>query len=672
MYRITIHLYGAEVKKLELASGCEYTAGRGSNCDIVLEDQPGISRTHFRIFEENGQWTVQVLSKFGTVVHAGQPVNHLSLDLGAVFKLAGYDFRFEEAHAEETEEEVPGHIEQALPMAVGMAESVSAQPNPFVPATLEPPVPFEGNDDATRVGVALNGVPYLRIVDSEGGEESVTLEGKKWVAGRDESCEIVLNDRKASRRHFELSSTHQGYFVRDLQSANGTFVNGLPLAPDELRPLRSGDVLTASTLTLHFEIRDPSFDKKLAVIPTEMLASPPMIPRQQVPTYEMINYPVPSGPGGAVRIDNYAPSPWDANSGWKPEVDPAEAKKKKLRLYLVIAAIIIGAAAAFSSLRETKRPDAVVKNDAFSRLTPAQQKQVQETYVLAHNLFIQNKYAMAAAQLQKIHDILPDGYEKSRAMAEQCRDFAAQEEQQRFLEQERKKQEENRRVVEQNLRDCAQLASTSYSLDEIKHCLGRAIELDPMNPAIQEVIGQVQARVSERERQLAAQKNHQELVARGVGLYQKAEKLDRDGDVFGALDAYKKHMNSTFPDPGSLKEKSRRRTLAIKKEIEAKIDAALASAQAAYANQSYREALDHIKRAKELYPNDEKVAELNAKIRRDLTLRMKELYSESIIDEGLGNVPKAIKEWQEIMKTDHPDGEYYKKAKSKLHSVGAL
>jgi hypothetical protein len=51
---------------------------------------------------------------------------------------------------------------------------------------------------------------------------------------------------------------------------------------------------------------------------------------------------------------------------------------------------------------------------------------------------------------------------------------------------------------------------------------------------------------------------------------------------------------------------------------------------------------------------------------------MKEIYSESIIDEGLGNVEKAKKEWQEILKTDHPEGEYYNKARIKLRSYGAI
>jgi signal transduction histidine kinase len=44
--------------------------------------------------------------------------------------------------------------------------------------------------------------------------------------GRDKSCALHLHDTEVSRQHAELRRTHRDYTVSDLNSSNGTFVNG--------------------------------------------------------------------------------------------------------------------------------------------------------------------------------------------------------------------------------------------------------------------------------------------------------------------------------------------------------------------------------------------------------------------------------------------------------------
>lgn len=46
------------------------------------------------------------------------------------------------------------------------------------------------------------------------------------VVGRDVRCEIMLNHSSVSRKHAEIVRLAEGYLLRDLNSANGTFVNG--------------------------------------------------------------------------------------------------------------------------------------------------------------------------------------------------------------------------------------------------------------------------------------------------------------------------------------------------------------------------------------------------------------------------------------------------------------
>lgn len=60
------------------------------------------------------------------------------------------------------------------------------------------------------------------------------------MAGRDPSCDLVLNDVKCSRRHAVLEAGPDGITIRDTGSANGVFVNDQKV---ERAPLRAGDTV---------------------------------------------------------------------------------------------------------------------------------------------------------------------------------------------------------------------------------------------------------------------------------------------------------------------------------------------------------------------------------------------------------------------------------------------
>jgi diguanylate cyclase (GGDEF)-like protein len=60
------------------------------------------------------------------------------------------------------------------------------------------------------------------------------------ILGRDDPCDIHLDDPSVSRRHDEIRAGVSGHYVIDLQSTNGTFVNDRPAAVSKLR---DGDYL---------------------------------------------------------------------------------------------------------------------------------------------------------------------------------------------------------------------------------------------------------------------------------------------------------------------------------------------------------------------------------------------------------------------------------------------
>lgn len=67
------------------------------------------------------------------------------------------------------------------------------------------------------------------------------VSGASLVIGREASCDLSLNDRQVSRRHATVCRQGNHYFLRDLGSRNGTFVNdSLVVSPWQLQ---DGDVI---------------------------------------------------------------------------------------------------------------------------------------------------------------------------------------------------------------------------------------------------------------------------------------------------------------------------------------------------------------------------------------------------------------------------------------------
>jgi two-component system cell cycle response regulator len=69
------------------------------------------------------------------------------------------------------------------------------------------------------------------------------LETTPIISGRGEDCDIQVHDTSVSRRHARIEQIGAEYFVLDMQSTNGTYVNDRQSLPGDPLPLRDGDYL---------------------------------------------------------------------------------------------------------------------------------------------------------------------------------------------------------------------------------------------------------------------------------------------------------------------------------------------------------------------------------------------------------------------------------------------
>ena len=63
-------------------------------------------------------------------------------------------------------------------------------------------------------------------------------------------CQRVIEDSSVSRRHFRIGRNAAGAFIEDVNSLNGTSLDGVALRPFEPTALTPGQTLTLGRVTL--------------------------------------------------------------------------------------------------------------------------------------------------------------------------------------------------------------------------------------------------------------------------------------------------------------------------------------------------------------------------------------------------------------------------------------
>jgi predicted component of type VI protein secretion system len=119
------------------------------------------------------------------------------------------------------------------PEPAAAAAAAAAAPKPAAPTASVTPAPAAPARFAT---VSVSGIDH-----------DVVLQGDRVVVGRLGSCDICLTDRNVSRQHAAFVSGPAGWSIADLDSTNGTLLNGAPVAR---KTLRDGDIVTVGVTEL--------------------------------------------------------------------------------------------------------------------------------------------------------------------------------------------------------------------------------------------------------------------------------------------------------------------------------------------------------------------------------------------------------------------------------------
>jgi hypothetical protein len=89
---------------------------------------------------------------------------------------------------------------------------------------------------------------YLVRIDPS-GETIIPIVGEQISIGRSEENAVIIEDPNVSRQHALVEKRDGRFIIRDLESTNGTFVDGSRI---EKQVLHNGDTITIGTTKLQF------------------------------------------------------------------------------------------------------------------------------------------------------------------------------------------------------------------------------------------------------------------------------------------------------------------------------------------------------------------------------------------------------------------------------------
>lgn len=131
---------------------------------------------------------------------------------------------------------VDGTFEEALASADAAVASAARAPNPSHGADTSSRPPVDVGTAVFRAPQPVGPIAILREHRADGHGRSVVLDGRPMTLGRAKDNDLVLSDSGVSRHHARLQGRGGALILTDLQSSNGSRVNGVAVTEVVLGP----------------------------------------------------------------------------------------------------------------------------------------------------------------------------------------------------------------------------------------------------------------------------------------------------------------------------------------------------------------------------------------------------------------------------------------------------
>ncbi len=255
----------------------QLTIGRAEGNDLILSEG-GVSRKHARFFVDGEAFMVEDAgSANGTWVDGAKIEGPTKLSNKSQVVIGDYEILLKLGSKPLPKANKATAKPSREPTAAkGQAVKPAGPRSTRVLQAVKGPGPGAGGL-AKRPGPQRASGPQLRGLTGAVTGKTFTLTGTMTV-GRVAGVDIQVDDDSVSRRHAEVIVSGREVTVKDLESANGTTVNGAPISDDTI--LSAGDIIQFGVVELMFETGGVSASR--APVSRRGADAPPVRPSRPV------------------------------------------------------------------------------------------------------------------------------------------------------------------------------------------------------------------------------------------------------------------------------------------------------------------------------------------------------------------------------------------------------
>lgn len=482
------------------------------------------------------------------------------------------------------------------------------------------------------------------------------IDQEEIFIGRDtKKCQIILNDPEVSSVHAVIKKTNIEITLEDLNSSNGTILNGERINKAQIT---AGDEFVIGSTSFTLEVRSD-------LLESESDRLMPVESGQTIETEEIEEEEVSVDENGDINFDSDAPLEKSIIKRiWK---NPAQRKKA---IYIG-AALVLGYVFLVPDEEPVQDKPKVAKeapktNDKNKKvLAPELENSRNMAYELGVSFFEQNKYFEALNQFQIVVGIDSE-YKKIQTYLEQTKIGLK-----RLDDLEAQKRAEEDRIKTKKLIDelmiKARAAVKERNVTVAESYFSQITEKDPENIEVQQLKLELESWQKEEERKAlelaaknAARKKMIDALSPGKTYYLKKE-------WYRAILKLEEFLRTKGIDEDLVKEASDMLSDS-KNQLASDLGPLLGKARSLKEGQDLKSAYETFLDILKIEPTNTEALNEADDIKHQLESRSKRIYREAIIAESLSLFGDAKEKFQEVQQISPTDSEYYKKASEKLRN----
>jgi pSer/pThr/pTyr-binding forkhead associated (FHA) protein/tetratricopeptide (TPR) repeat protein len=651
--------------------------GRGEECEFRIADER-LSRKHFQVKRSGDVVYIENISSFGEMIVNGEAREHVELKVNDKVVFADFEIRMRELPVEQAEAPQVAGPERPIEVATsGGAQSFNVEGSLATDLAQKPVFdesqpgmrfPEQDRDGRTQVQTAV-AVGKLVVISGPDSGKEFELSKNEIIMGRSPTADVVLSDESLSRKHCKIVKTGSSYRIVDLESSNGTRVNGVRVI-EQL--LKSFDVVNIGATEFRFLMIHKEWGDDL---PANVQPSEAMIRRDGLEPLD----PAVFAQAGMVEEVPPAPAvPVEEPQGWRRVVSTVrtwwQTRTKPQRLmYFTLATVVI--LLLLSSLSPERKAAEVKKEaaptptpnksipDAFYALSADEKLEIEKHYNNAFTAYQQGNWIEVVKEANVIKTKLPFYKDLDTLLTESQQNLARidQENYDKIPEEEAAEKpgdiyfylEEGDTYLKQG------------DFEKARANYQKAIELDPANEDAKRGMRAAEAQqrdkdweIKEEQRKSAADQNVAEVVKRG-SMQVEAEQFEEGvATLQSALKMSVYNQDIHMAAQKWIETAITRRREKYKPDL---IDAGNLISQKKYVD-AYNLCESVLSKVPD-YVEAKKCMEVATE---SIQFESRRVYRQALVDEYLGNHAAAKESFRQILKSFPPSDLYYQRSLKRL------